>query len=69
MGDVSTTYAVQGPVPLRPISANPGLKFCSLFVFTFLLYALLRVTFVLSYFASSSYMFLDKKTMLKIWLK
>ena len=23
----------QGPVPERPISINPGLKFCSVFVF------------------------------------
>ena len=35
---------VQGPVPERPISANPGLKFCSIFVF-YLAMNFLRVTF------------------------
>ena len=29
-----------GPVPERPISANPGLKFWSVFVFYFLMYYL-----------------------------
>ena len=69
---------VQGPVPERPIIANPGLKFCSTFCIL-PSYALLRVKhFVLSflffevktqqYFVSSSYRFLDRKTLLKIWL-
>ena len=67
------------PVPGRLISANPGLKI--LFHFYILpSYGLLRVTFsnILSLnlevkaqqsFVSSSYMFLDKKTVLKVvWL-
>ena len=36
---------VQGQVPERPISANPGLKFCSPFCIYVPSYALLRVTF------------------------
>ena len=38
-----TTAKYQGPVPERPISFNPGLKFCS--VLYLHSYALLRVTF------------------------
>ena len=34
---------VQGPIPERSISVNPGLKFCSVFVFY--IPALLRLTF------------------------
>ena len=69
---------VLGPVPERPISANPGLKFCSTFCIYLPMHCLARVLFwVISsffvskaqqYFVSSSYMFLDKKTLLKIWL-
>ena len=45
---VGTTNEILGAVPERPISANPGLKFCSVFVLTFLYnYVLLRVTFCL----------------------
>ena len=33
------------PVPERPISANTGLKFCSIFVLILPSYVLLRVTF------------------------
>ena len=33
---VGTTNEILGVVPERPISANPGLKFCSVFVLTFL---------------------------------
>ena len=68
---------VQGLVPERPISANPGLKFCSTFCI-YLPMNCVELHFVLSilylrlkaqqYFASLSYMFLDKKTLLKIWL-
>ena len=36
------TFDNQGPVPERPINVNPGLTFCSVFVF-FHSYALLRV--------------------------
>ena len=70
---------IMAPVPGRLISANPGLKI--LFNFYILpSYGLLRVTFsnILSLnlevkaqqsFVSSSYMFLDKKTVLKVvWL-
>ena len=55
----------------RPISGNPGLKFCFVFVFTFLMYGLelhfellllyLRVK-AQQYFVNTSYMFIDKKT-------
>ena len=67
----------QAPVPERPISFNPGLKL--LFHFLYLpSYALLRKTFCViitvnlverhNWFVSSEGMFLDKKTLLKIWL-
>ena len=68
---------ILGPVPARPISANPGLQFC----FPFCIYPpvhFLEEHFVLSflffkvkaqqYFVRSSYTFLYKKTLLKIWL-
>ena len=55
----------------RPISGNSGLKFCSVFVFTFPTYGLelhfellllyLRVK-AQQYFVNTSYMFIDKKT-------
>ena len=67
----------QGPVPERRISANPGLKIHSVFVFYLSMYCLESHS-VLSllyhrvmaqqYFVSSSFMFLDAKTLLKIWL-
>ena len=70
-------HAQKGLVPERPISVNPGLKFCSVFVF-YLPMCFLEYNFVLSllylgvkadqYFVSSSRMFLDKKRLLKIWL-
>ena len=71
------SYLSLSPAPERPISANPGLKFCSFFYLPS--NTLLRVTyFVLAflylgakaqqYFLSSSYMFLGKKTLFKIWL-
>ena len=31
--DMKKTEKDQGPIPERPISVNPGLKFCSIFVF------------------------------------
>ena len=46
LADTPITWTVakyQGPVPERPISFNPGLKFCS--VLYLHSYALLRVTF------------------------
>ena len=67
-----------GPVPERLISANPGLKFCS--TFYLFAYALLGVSFYVFITVSQtkgstvfsivslSYMFLDKKTVLKMWL-
>ena len=67
-----------GPVPERLISANPGLKFCS--TFYLFAYTLLGVTFYVIITVSQikgstvfsivslSYMFLDKKTVLKMWL-
>ena len=56
-----------GPVPERPISVNPGLKF--LFRFCILhSYALHLVLKAQQYFVSSSYMFLYEKTVLEIWL-
>ena len=72
-------YGYLGPVPERPISANPRLKFCSFFVFYLNFFLLLRVTFCLiwlpylgvkaqQHFISLSCMFLGKKTLLKIWL-
>ena len=39
-----TQSSLLGPVPVRPISANPGLKFCSVFVF-YLPCVAYRVTF------------------------
>ena len=71
------TIGIQGPVPGRQISADPGSKFS--FHFNILpSYVLLRVTFCViitvsrskgsTYFASSSRMFLDKKTLLQISL-
>ena len=39
-----TQSSLLGPVPVRPISANPGLKFCSVFVF-YLPCIAYRVTF------------------------
>ena len=55
----------------KTISGNPGLKFCVVFVFTFLMYGLelhfellllyLRVK-AQQYFLDTSYMFIDKKT-------
>ena len=76
-----TSY--QGPVPERPISANRFVCIVTLFSSHFLYlpsYTLPIVNFVLSflffffqvkaqqYFVSSSYMFLDYKTLLTIWL-
>ena len=40
------SFSVPGPVPERPIGANPGLKFCAVLYFTFLC-SMLRVTFCL----------------------
>ena len=40
----TSIYDHEGPVPERPISANPGLKFCSTFC-DLLSYVLLRETF------------------------
>ena len=56
---------VQGPVPERSISANPGLKFCSSFVIYLPTYLGVKAQ---QYFFSSSCMSLDKKTLLKTWL-
>ena len=69
---------IQGPVPERPISANPGLIFFSLF-YIYLPMHCLEYHFVLSllylivkaqlyYFVRLSYMVLDKETVIKIWL-
>ena len=65
-------------VPERPISANPGLKFCSVLVFFLPMYCLDYHFCVISFsyvrlkaqkhFVSSSCMFLGKKTLLKITL-
>ena len=74
-----TKYCYLGPVPERPIRANPRLIFFSFFVFYLNFFVLLRVTFCLiwlpylgvkakQHFISLSYMFLGKKTLLKIWL-
>ena len=41
---MNTVVRMLGRVPERPISANPGLKFCSVFVF-FPSFVLLRLTF------------------------
>ena len=55
----------QGLVPERPISVNPGLKFCSVFVFYipihFVLSLLYLIVMLNSIFVTSSCMFLDKK--------
>ena len=69
--------ANMGLVPERPINANPGLQFCCTFCIYLPMHCL-ELQFVLSllflrvktqqYFESSSYMFSDKKTLLKIWL-
>ena len=64
----------QGPVPKRPISVNPGLKFCSVLVLHF--YVLPRVTFCAIIAVSrskGSTVFCNLelpalKTVLKIWL-
>ena len=66
---------VLGPVPERPISANPGLKFCSTFCIYLLMHCL-KQHFVLSFiffevkaqqnFVSSRNVFLEEKTLLKI---
>ena len=76
--------SVPGSVPERRISANPWIKFCSVFVilsFYVLLGVILCVEYILSVelrlnsilsgigsggFASSSCMFVDKKTLLQI---
>ena len=67
---------LRGPVPEKPISTNPGLKVCSFLLF-FPSYVLLREKLCLvtvswsrakKYFVSSSCMFLDEKTLLKLWL-
>ena len=68
---------LQCPVPERAISANPGLKFCSIFVFYLLMYCLeyhLVLTFPFlkvkaqQRFVSLGCMFLGKKALLKIWI-
>ena len=74
---MASSYFVHRPVPERSISANPGLKISSVFVFYLPLYCL-EQHFVLSlphigvkaqeYFVSSSCMFLDQKTLLKFSL-
>ena len=69
----------QGLVPERPISFNPELKFCFVFAlyipmhclgYHFLLSLLYLVVNLKAqqHFVTSSCMFLDKKTMLEIWL-
>ena len=68
-----------GRVPERPIRANPGLKFCFVFVFYLSVYCLEQHFFCYHYcmfvgveaqqcFVSSTCMFLDKKTLLQIGL-
>ena len=49
----TSIYDHEGPVPERPISANPGLKFCSTFC-DLLSYVLLREIFrvIISFFGS-----------------
>ena len=74
---MASSYFVHRPVPERSISANPGLKISSVFVFYLPLYCL-EQHFVLSlphigvkaqeYLVSSSCMFLDQKTLLKFSL-
>ena len=71
------------PAPERPISANPGLKFCSFFIYLpincleshilFWPFCILEqqqyfTVLAQQYFLSSSCMFLGKKTLFKIWL-
>ena len=67
----------QGPVPERPISANPGLKILFHFRIYLPMHGLEQHSVLSSlnlevktpeYFVSSSDMFLDKKTLLKIWV-
>ena len=66
---------VQGPIPESSISVNPGLKFCSVFVFYIpmhylgwhlLLSLLYLVVKDQQYFVTSTCMFLDEKNVLKI---
>ena len=66
-----------GPVPERPNSVNPGLKFCFVFVFYILMHCLgwhcvLSLPFLVvkdqQYFVTSSCMFLDEKSVLEILL-
>ena len=63
----------QGPAPERLITAYPGLKFCSTFCI-YLSMLCLEKNFVSSFLFCEvkaqqlSYMFLDKNTLLKIWL-
>ena len=70
---------ILGPVPERPISANPGLKFCSTFYIYFPMHCLhCKVTFCViltisqskgsTEFVSLSSKFEDKNPVLKIWL-
>ena len=73
-GEFYTFYNVrdcffnQSPVPDRPISVNPELKFCSTFcIYLPMLSFLFFEVKAQRYFVSSSYIFLDKKTLLKIW--
>ena len=71
------------PAPERPICANPGLKFCSFFIYLpihcleshilFWHFCILEqqqyfTVLAQQYFLSSSCMFLGKKTLFKIWL-
>ena len=66
--NVHDCFFNQSPVPERPISVNPGLKFCSLFcIYLPMLSFLFFEVRAQRYFVSSSYIFLDKKTLLKIW--
>ena len=62
-----------GPIPEKPISANPGLKFRSVVVFYLPLYLVTIFVTILylgvtaqQYFVISNCMFLDKKTLIKI---
>ena len=67
------------PVPERPISANPGLKFCSTFCIYLPMHCIEQhfvLSFLFFFFRSKrttvfwkfNYVFLDKKTLLKILL-
>ena len=67
----------QDPLPERPISVNPGLKFCCVFVFYvpmhclgyhFVLSLLHLVVKAQQYFVTSNCMSLDEKIVLEIWL-